>query len=572
MDELTEELYAVSDPSSPKYGQHWTKAQVAEFTKNEEGYNRIKEYLDRFGIKVVSETLHGEYITAEASVGEWESFFKTDFYEYTIDRPRSKPRANIDSYADIEEQKTNNGEKLVKVIRTEEYSLPGEIADDLHAAFNTIHFPQLLAPRLKRGDEPSKNKDKSQKINKNLRSAAVGIIPGEVTPEFINQYYDVKNNTGGSIVTQAIFASLDEGFSPNDLTYFQNYFGLPIEPIADEVGGHVSNNACNPAYFNDCVESHLDVQYMMGVASGVPTTYWYVDTTPYGGVDWVAWLTTVANQVNPQDVFSISYASYEAGLDREEVIAFNTEAIKLGTMGTTILAASGDDGAVGWLARDDSRYCAYMAMFPASSPYVTAVGGTNGPQNGLTEVSCLSNKNAGVITTGGGFSYYSPYPAFQETFINKYFKKVEGKSYAPYYSTKYSSFWGIAPGKYNRYHRGYPDISLIAVEYNVAVDASLITVYGTSASSPVMGGMTSLANYQRKLKGYSTMGWMNPFLYAYAKEIVLNDIVNHDKNNCCAGHGSVNCCQEGFPAAEGWDPVTGILLFLFSLLSLSDFS
>ena len=56
--------------------------------------------------------------------------------------------------------------------------------------------------------------------------------------------------------------------------------------------------------------------------------------------------------------------------------AFNTEAIKLSVMGVTIVAATGDDGAVGL----DAGYhgdCGYAAVFPASNPYVTAVGATS---------------------------------------------------------------------------------------------------------------------------------------------------------------------------------------------------
>ncbi|KAJ1418651.1 hypothetical protein B484DRAFT_453590 [Ochromonadaceae sp. CCMP2298] len=53
------------------------------------------------------------------------------------------------------------------------------------------------------------------------------------------------------------------------------------------------------------------------------------------------------------------------------------QAAQLGLQGTTILAASGDDGVAGFGARlFGPVFCSYLAMFPASSPYVTAVGGT----------------------------------------------------------------------------------------------------------------------------------------------------------------------------------------------------
>ena len=45
-------------------------------------------------------------------------------------------------------------------------------------------------------------------------------------------------------------------------------------------------------------------------------------------------------------------------------------------MGTTILAASGDDGANSPWVRDDLSKCAYFGSYPATSKYVLSVGGT----------------------------------------------------------------------------------------------------------------------------------------------------------------------------------------------------
>jgi subtilase family serine protease len=45
-------------------------------------------------------------------------------------------------------------------------------------------------------------------------------------------------------------------------------------------------------------------------------------------------------------------------------------------MGVTIVAATGDDGVGGFLVRNNQLGCGYWAMYPASSPFVVAVGGT----------------------------------------------------------------------------------------------------------------------------------------------------------------------------------------------------
>ena len=103
--------------------------------------------------------------------------------------------------------------------------------------------------------------------------------------------------------------------------------------------------------------------------------------------------------------------------------SFNTEAIKLAAMGVTVLVSSGDDGVANTGCPCDSQSapsvsnCAcsadsssnvlftswsgsgswtgtgYFPSFPATCPYVTAVGATMGsggdaPANGEKEIAC----------------------------------------------------------------------------------------------------------------------------------------------------------------------------------------
>ena len=67
--------------------------------------------------------------------------------------------------------------------------------------------------------------------------------------------------------------------------------------------------------------------------------------------------------------------------------------------------------------------------------------------------------------------------------------------------------------------------------------------------------MVAQVNAARLAAGKSSLGWINPSLYALSSSIILNDITA-GINNCAAG--AVVCCGQGFPAATGWDPVTGI--------------
>ena len=76
-------------------------------------------------------------------------------------------------------------------------------------------------------------------------------------------------------------------------------------------------------------------------------------------------------------MLSISYGLEESKATESELNSFNTDAIKLSARGITIVVASGDDGAVSSFVRRGKRACGYAPIFPASNPYVTAVGATS---------------------------------------------------------------------------------------------------------------------------------------------------------------------------------------------------
>ena len=251
----------------------------------------------------------------------------------------------------------------------------------------------------------------------------------------------------------------------------------------------------------------------------------------------LGWILSVASTPNPAQVYSMSYGAPESqytGSNAQFVDVFNIQAMKLALMGVTIVVASGDDGAPGFLARGSTSKCAYDPNFPASSPYVVAVGATQGLESGKTEVAC-SASTGGVVTSGGGFSILSKAPAFQKNAINTYFNTVQTKPVSGY----------------NRAGRGFPDVSITGVAYNTMVGGKLLLLYGTSGSAPVFAAMVTLVNSARLDKGLPTIGWLNPVLYA-SNGSFANDITSG--NNLCTVSG---CCTQGYYSATGWDPVTG---------------
>ena len=274
----------------------------------------------------------------------------------------------------------------------------------------------------------------------------------------------------------------------------------------------------------------------------------------------------MSEEEEPPLVNSVSYGYLEPELlimDPTYVSSFDHEAMKLGLRGVTLVVASGDDGVGSFMVREGTLFCGYTPSFPATSPYVTAVGGTQGiEQKGvhydrhLTEMAanCVPNatyyvegqpggpntgSGAGIVS-GGGFSTTTLAPEFQTGVIHDYFYNL-GLLNLPWLG-------------YSLTGRGYPDISLAASAYIVAIGGEFFPVSGTSASAPAFAGMVSLVNAGRMKAGKGPLGYINPAIYKYHEKF-SRDVVDGD-NKCAAGDCTL-CCSQGFIATEGWDPVTG---------------
>ena len=152
-----------------------------------------------------------------------------------------------------------------------------------------------------------------------------------------------------------------------------------------------------------------------------------------------------------------------------------------------------------------------------------------------------------MITTGGGFSSIFSAPSYQTETIATYFASL-ATSETP--SSGYASSG-----------RGYPDIAMAGLNYEVVVGGktyqvngslkvnelrvrnymfplytiSLLAipsqVSGTSASAPVVAGMVALVNADRLKAGKSSLGFLNQAIYTNGISIA-NDVLSGE-NNCC---------------------------------------
>lgn len=76
----------------------------------------------------------------------------------------------------------------------------------------------------------------------------------------------------------------------------------------------------------------------------------------------------------------------------------------------------------------------------------------------------------------------------------------------------------------------------------------MVSIGGTSASTPTFSAIVTLLNDALISSGKSPLGFLNPMLYTVGAA-GLNDIT--------VGNNT-GCGTPGFPAVEGYDPVTGL--------------
>eukprot|EP00475_Leptophrys_vorax_P018260 TRINITY_DN2489_c0_g1_i1.p1 TRINITY_DN2489_c0_g1~~TRINITY_DN2489_c0_g1_i1.p1 ORF type:complete len:558 (-),score=141.00 TRINITY_DN2489_c0_g1_i1:36-1709(-) len=503
--ELLEKLFwEVSDPSSSLYGNYLTYEQIGELVANPKATAQTVQFLKAVGVPQDRITVneHGTFVHASLPLHTAEALLASEFAYYT------------------------HPDALGKfILKTESASVPDALKSFVTHIPHVSYFPDVNA-----------------KVG--ITADATSGTSNYVSPQKLMSYYGIDTVRVQHGATQALFEALGQDFDNTDLNSFQRYFKLPIQNVTQVIGRDTPSDCFTTKGGQDCGEANLDVQYMMGVAENAYTVYWSIDQSAQD--PFVTWVEQASNAKNPPMVVSISYGGYESSTS--DMNLFNTEAMKLGLRGVSIIVSSGDDGAANSAARSTASYCGYYASFPASSPYVTAVGATQGPESGKAEIAC-SSQTGGVVTSGGGFSKVYAQPGYQKNHVARYFQTARSENRSPV-------------AGFNANGRGYPDVSLLGYNYVVVIGGKFVLVSGTSASAPVFGALVTLINDARIAQGKRSLGFLNQALYS------LDSNVWHDitvGNNKCTANPNI-CCNQGFTVVAGWDPVTGLGTPKFQLL------
>lgn len=505
---LEDKLLAVSTPGHPEYAQHLSVEEVdALAAPHEHVLLTVRRWLKRQGVgadRLVPDKSGSDFVTVRLSVGEAEKLLHAQYFVYTNAAGRD-------------------------VIRTPKYSVPTSISTHLDFAAPTVQFPSLEAHVHRISELPATETPPW------MMDSVGGASASYITPSELLSMYNINDAVGGAADgnLQVATGFLDEFFCDSDLAEFYDKFFTDTSDGAG-ISRTFGNTTDDDVGCGD--EANLDVEYITATGRKVPTEFWsfsgYSPDVPQINEPFLDFMLHLNQQSTVPWVVSTSYGEDEASTSIEYARRVQSEFMKAGLRGISLLFASGDSGVASMF--DESGCDHFSPQWPAASPWVTAVGATGG-----------TDTEKAASFSSGGFSYRWPMPSYQKDTVMDYLLSEQDlvgsyvdSQYLPH--DMYSSN-GTSAG------RAFPDIAAAGENFLIVQNGNVYTVDGTSASTPVFAGIVSLVNEQRILAGKKPLGFLNPLIYQYGSDI-FTDITTGS---------NPGCSTSGFSAVSGWDPVTG---------------
>ena len=427
------------------------------------------------------------------------------------------------------------------------------------------------------------------------------------TPQQISDAYNVTSlHDAGTLGQGQTIVLVDSYGSPtasDDLQVFHDTFykDLP-DPKFDQVCSgkcHDYNNVANGngqsgpnAAEGWAGEANLDIEWAYAMAPEAHIVLLAVPPAETEGVQGFPNLfkaiQAAIDKYPPGTVFSQSFGVTEqtfGGAAATQTARFDQVYKSAIAKGDTVLASSGDDGSSGVSKQQkDTRYYPFANVgWPASSPYVTAVGGTQ-LQYGWTwdpTSDTPFNSDGSFNTpywtwTDGGNSE----PVWNESWLPAASGGGPSTIYKrpSYQDPVASSIVNTDGNQVNA--RGVPDVA-----WNAAVNGGVL-VYesffpnrdrvgwhvfgGTSAASPQVAGLVALANQQQADSDEPPVGFLNPLIYgvggapyrdvlpqtfgtAVSGQLENNRLFSYNGDGQAVTPGPV----PGLPVTSGWDETTG---------------
>ncbi|HEX5192341.1 MAG TPA: S53 family peptidase [Solirubrobacteraceae bacterium] len=548
---------AVSDPSSPQYGNYEPVSMLAQrFGASAAVRRHVVSYLRSVGARDVSIDVTGQFADATMPVATAEHVFGTGISAFRTDTVSGVQRfVAPDTAARIPPALAGSVTGVVG-LDTEPFQQPEPtpVPASERSALAAQGVRGVLArwasgSAFRSGATSDANFGSGYAPRSGTPSGCQPALaqPNGFTPNQYEFAYNIGVNpaVAGRGKGERVALIEIDGFKRSDIRTFAACFGLPIGPIKIFHVGTRHN--LKPSF-----ETTLDLEMLLASAPGVFSRRVGVYQARATGATVLRALTApLRKPKNRPDVISASLGICEPGLVRTRSVgrsgadAFNRTLEVAAANGVSVLSSAGDAGSTACVnprSRVGKPFKIKAVSFPASSPWVTAVGGTNFLLNGANQIlgqRVWNNSPALPDAGGGGYSRLFHRPGYQH-------------------------------GVTHAHHRVVPDVALLADPYpgyliycsarpgcvNHSNRSPWTPFGGTSAGSPLLAGSFALVDSELRTHGRPNLGFANPLLYrihrSRLRRAVFRD-VRTGNNDVFPGRG-VGCCS----ARRGFDPASGL--------------
>lgn len=523
------------DKSSPVYHRWLTPTEYGDrFGLTQADVERIANWLQSKGFKIENVSPTRTSIRFRGTVAEIEDVFGTEMHQYHV-----------------------NGER--HIANSTPISIPATLGSVILSVRN-LSDVRPLPKHVRRAAAW----DASPHFTSNI-SGSHYLAPDDIATIYNVKplYQDGYDGTGEKIAVVG-----QTQISVTDIEAFRAASRLPAkDPIlvlVPDTGSPANNNS------SDEEESDLDLEWSGAIAKNATVYFVYTGNNPNATVfDSLHY----AIETNIAPVISLSYGGCEADFSAGDVATLQAWFQQATAQGQGIIVAAGDTGAA------DCDYSSGASAvttathgltvdFPASSPWVTGIGGTEFNEGSSGYWNSTNNSNNGSAIS------YMPEQVWNETSSSI----ANGGSLAAGGGGKSSLFpkpsWQNAPGVPDDGVRDVPDLSLDAADFHDGYlfctqgsctngfrnSQNYLTVGGgTSFGAPIFAGILALVD--QKLGG-SGQGNINASLYQFASSVsnVFHDIITGNNQVPCTA-GSKDCGSSGnigFNASAGYDLASGL--------------
>ncbi len=505
-------LEAQRDPASADYQNWLSPEEYAErFGVSENDLAQLASWLESQGLAVEQVARARNWITFSATAAQIGAAFSTELHRYEVDGEKHFANASAPS-------------------------IPASLAGIVVTVRGLDDFrpkPQRATLNVKPNVKPDFNASNGSHY---------------LAPDDLTMIYDIqalyKAGFDGTGQKLAIAGQTDINIA--DIRAFRSQFNLPVKDPQMVLAG--ADPGLSP---DDQIEATLDLEWSGAVARNATIIYVYSQNV-FESLQYA-----IDQDLAP--AVSVSYG----GCEIASQASYRTLAQQANAQGITWMNASGDSGAAGCDGDEKIATHSPAVTFPADIPEVTAVSGTelNDSGGNDTSGSFWSGKNG--VNLGSALSYI-PERAWNDTSLGYGLAAGGGGASAIYAKP----WWQTGPGVPNDQARDVPDVSLTASGahdgYLIYANGALMSVGGTSASSPSFAGIVAILNqYLVAKSGLAKpgLGNMNPLLYSLAQNTTgpFHDITAGDNIvPCAAGVKGCVAGSYGYKAGPGYDLATGL--------------